>query len=407
MKSSNIKPKPAIAKKPANIPKVNYQLSDGGPPKSILKKISLYDTEQKNGNDSNTCNAGNNNGSKANNYDASSSATPECKGAIRKNKCDIPSSPNLCVNDCCGINIKIEQKLQQHKHQPQNNNQCTVNNGPSDPVIVSQNGMHKKLKTPNDSFDSSSSSSGYGYGFDTNFLTKTKAVYEMYDQVDNFVQQNQHADEPLQSPPSHHNHSQSKILELQSKLIAQQNFSQQPHSNSHIPAISHSKNIQQTSQYQKSSKQLEQVLALRIDNENRLKAAQQSIEKSIKRPSQQGFDENSMSTQLGADQKENSKKIQQKLQEEMKQQCKAIKDKFLIEKVPVQQHYNLVIILITFNLFPENSLNISKSIIIFRNPIIFNPHRILIITSNPNHLIKSHCFLFCLCRTIETSRQSV
>lgn len=337
-KSSNIKPKPAIAKKPANIPKVNYQLPDGGPPKSILKKKSLYDTDPKNGN----CvgNTGNsNNGSKTSNGASSSasSSAAECKGAIRKNKCEIPSSPNLCANDCCGISIKIEQKLQQHKHQPQNNNQCNVNNGPLEAVIASQNGIHKKLKTPTGSFDSSSSSSG---GFqDANFLTRTKDIYEKYDKIDNFVQQShQHIEEPPQSPVSNNNNhcqsSQSKILELQSKLIAQQNCAQ----NNDIPTIpQQTKNIQQTSQYQKSSKQLEQVLALRIEKENRYKAAQQSIEKIIKRPSQQGFEENNISAQLGA---EISKKIQQKLQEEMKQQCKAIKDKFLIEKVPVQQHYN-------------------------------------------------------------------
>jgi hypothetical protein len=34
-----------------------------------------------------------------------------------------------------------------------------------------------------------------------------------------------------------------------------------------------------------------------------------------------------------------SKQIQQKLQQEMKQQCEAIKEKYLIEKIPVQQHY--------------------------------------------------------------------
>lgn len=94
-------------------------------------------------------------------------------------------------------------------------------------------------------------------------------------------------------------------------------------------------NIQSISQYQQSSKQLEQMLAQRLEKENRLKSNKKNDDSvSATTTASTLIPSNKVSTI--------QKHIQQKLQEEMKQQIKTIQDKHLIEKRWPQQHYKVV-----------------------------------------------------------------
>lgn len=252
----------------------------------------------------------------------------------------LPSSPpnySDCTNDCCGIlNNKHLDCIQRQK----NNKNGTHLNGGSEEKNGSsfhhnndshKSAMGRNFETSSQSFDSLSSSSG---GFkDVDYVTKTRVAYESYDKEDNCIVNNQ-TDVPeipaFQMPIGH-----SKVQEMKSKLFAQQK-QQQNHSNNEA-------SIPITRQHiQKSSKELEKVLGLRIEKDVRQKiSSQPSHEKMVKRLSKSFDDaqENNVATisnQIGAN---ISKHIQQKLTEEMKQQCEIIKEKFLIEKIPVQQHY--------------------------------------------------------------------
>lgn len=247
------------------------------------------------------------------------------------NHFSLPSSPpsySDCANDCCGIlNNKQLECIQRQK----NNKNGNHSNG----AVENENGsgfrhrnerendnrknaMDKHFKTSSQSFDSSSSSSG---GFrDSDYITKTKVAYELFDRDETCTEA------PYQTPIGH-----SKVQEMKSKLFAQQQ-QQQNHTNIE-PSIAINRQ-----QYQKSSKELEKVLGLRIEKKTPTYTIQ---DKSMKRLSKSFDDaqENSVaaiSNQIGAN---ISKQIQQKLTEEMKQQCEMIKEKFLIETVPVQQHY--------------------------------------------------------------------
>lgn len=380
-----IKPKPTIAAKPAVIPKSNYVLVGGNSNvKAVLSKNAILGSSKQ-----------------TTNSETSKDMPDEAKGAIKKNlnvnHISLPSSPNIgiiCANDCCGI---LNNKLQHNVDCIHNGN---GNGGTYDSHNEENNNntnslVSKKLKTPSDSFDSSLSSSSGGFK-DPEFLTKTKIAYEMYDKEDDIMQQhiqlqkiqqqldevdeeqyNQQQMEQIQRPQPQklkinhieeslfhqsssssssastnhtsngNNHiSNSKILELQSKLIAQQQQQLQQQSQSSA-SIDHHIPLQKF-------KSLEQVLAQRIDKEShRIKpivaagASQMANnEKTAKRSSQSSFDEsygNSHHTSnCNSDAIESnlSKQIAQKLQEEMKKQCQMIKDKYLIETVPVQQHYS-------------------------------------------------------------------
>ena len=253
----------------------------------------------------------------------------------------LPSSPpnySDCANDCCGIlNNKHIDCIQRQKN---NKNGTYLNGGTEEVNIVGssfhhdnednrKSAMDKNFKTSSQSFDSLSSSSG---GFkDSDYVTKTRVAYESYDKEDNCMVNNQtnvHETPAYQMPIGH-----SKVQEMKSKLFAQQ---QQNHSNNE-PSIPITRQ-----HIQKSSKELEKVLGLRIEKDVRQKPSSHSNhEKMVKRLSKSFDDaqENNVaaiSNQIGAN---ISKHIQQKLTEEMKQQCEIIKEKFLIEKIPVQQHY--------------------------------------------------------------------
>lgn len=365
MLQQNIKSKPIIPTKPANIPKPNFLIVSGGNGDgSSVHSKPLPSKNQHNEIPPNNVPMG---------------------GAKKKDfsHFTIPSSPNIgdCANDCCGIailnnailnNKHLEQQLRSndnHHANSMHSNGHGINeeNGNSNGNSNEMQNNKNMLKTPTDSFDSSSLSSSSGGFKDVEFLTKTKVAYDLYDKEDNIMQLNNHNNKSNENlsqdaqpspppPPVQHQPlpivaSQSKVLEIQSKLIAQQqqqqNKLQNSTTNSTTPV-----NIHNSSQYQKSSKDLEKVLVFRIDKEN---CQKQSQERNIKRLSK-GFDdvpENNVAALTQQISANISKQIQQKLQEEMKQQCQMIKDKFLIEKIPVQQHYNdYVVTPIFIHIFP-------------------------------------------------------
>lgn len=253
------------------------------------------------------------------------------------------------TNDFLNKQYQMEYSIQQQqRHNNNHNNGTQYTNG----VVMEQHqndyNRHKNelemtaaFHTPSHSFDSSSSSSG---GFkEHDFIAKTKAVYEMYDKSDD--KSDYHEASSASLPYVGH----SKIQEIQSKLLQQQ-LQQNNNGNNNHHHESHSIAINRQ-QYQKSSKELEKLLGMRIEKKiqhSNNNISSNNTEKPMRRLSR-GYDEiddnggggsgvdiASLTSKLAIN---ISKQIQQKLQQEMKQQCEMIKEKFLIEKVPVQQHY--------------------------------------------------------------------
>lgn len=239
----------------------------------------------------------------------------------------LPSSPPNyadCANDCCGIlhNMQLEC-IQRQKNNKNGNGSSFQHHRDEREIENHKSTIDKHFTSSSQSFDSSSSSSG---GFrDVDYVTKTRVAYESYD---NHV--NDHETPTYQMPIGH-----SKVQEMKSKLLAQQQ--QQLRNNEPTVPINRQ-------QVQKSSQQLEKVLGMRMEKEIRHKAPttnNNNHDKLVKRLSK-SFDDASdhnvasIANQIGAN---ISKQIHQKLTEEMKQQCEMIKEKFLIEKVAVQQHY--------------------------------------------------------------------
>lgn len=120
------------------------------------------------------------------------------------------------------------------------------------------------------------------------------------------------------------------------------NIIQNERSTTAIPTTSSTNRPKQSiSQYQQSSKQigsnLEQMLAQRLEKENRIKSSNKKNDDLVATTTAPStlIPSNKVSTI--------QKHIQQKLQEEMKQQIKTIQDKHLIEKRLPQQHYKIVV----------------------------------------------------------------
>jgi hypothetical protein len=262
---------------------------------------------------------------------------PSLPASKQENHITLPSSPpnySDCASDCCGIlnskQIECIQRQKNGKNGAHSNGAMEETNG-SGYHQSHKVSLDKNMKTS--SFDSLSSSSG---GFkDSEYVTKTRVAYESYDKEDNCIantQANEH-ESAFQAPVGH-----SKVQEMKTKLLAQQQkLLQQNHTNAE-PSIAINRQ-----QYQKSSQELEKVLGLRIERRDsfRQKPSGDNHDKLVKRLSKSFDDaqENNVaaiSSQIGAN---ISKQIQQKLTEEMKQQCEIIKEKFLIEKIPAQQHY--------------------------------------------------------------------
>lgn len=316
---SNNKPvppaKPPIAAKPKILQKTNYIIVGKNENQSVV--------------------AASRNGKKNNELYGDSQPLLHEQNSSHANHISLPSSPpnySDCTNDCCGIlNNKQLDCIQRQK----NKKNGAFSNGVADDENRSsfhhnndnhKSAVDKSFKTSSQSFDSLSSSSG---GFkDYDYVSKTRVAYECYDKEDNFIHNNQ-TNDPEAPPSKQMPIGHSKVQEMKTKLLAQQLQQQQNHV-SNEPSVPITRQ-----QYQKSSKELEKVLGMRIEK----KPPQH--DKLVKRLSK-SFDDAesnvaSISNQIGAN---ISKHIQQKLTEEMKQQCEIIKEKFLIEKIPVQQHYN-------------------------------------------------------------------
>lgn len=217
--------------------------------------------------------------------------------------------------------------------------------------------------TPSHSFDSSSSSSG---GFrDVDFVAKAKAIYEMHDKNNSI--------DHHETTHQQQNIGHSKVQEIQSRLLQHQQQIIQNHANNEEPMITINRK-----QLQKSTQELEKLLGMRVaasEKEIRQHQKVQSFnqEKPVLRMLSKGSDDevdhcsNSLASQLTLN---ISKQIQQKLQQEMKQQCEAIKEKYLIEKIPVQQHYYMVLIKKHAHYFKANSFNFFlKNLTYFSNEV--------------------------------------
>lgn len=255
------------------------------------------------------------------------------------------SSSGECTND-----------VQQQQLKRQNfNNGIAYTNGVSEEHVNDNNGSSHRTDnksfnhTPSHSFDSSGSSSSGGFR-EVDYVAKTKALYEPHN--DN-LNSNNHEIPSSYPIPSHHHASigHSKIQEIQSKLLQQkQQQIIQNHVSSEQIAINRA-------QYQKSTQELEKLFGLRVaasEKEIRHQPQVQHPKVSIvnqEKPAMvrrmsaksNGDDEvdhsNNLSSLTAQLTLNISKQIQQKLQAEMKQQCEIIKEKYLIEKVPVQLHY--------------------------------------------------------------------
>jgi hypothetical protein len=219
-----------------------------------------------------------------------------------------------------------------HSNNNNNNNNGTYTNNATEEIGSRSrhtNDGHKNFHTPSHSFDSSGSSSSGGFK-DSDFVAKTKAMYEMYDKEDRVAQSD--------SDNTHHVMiGHSKVQEIQSKLFAQKQQQQQQQQQQQVNN-EHSITINRQ-QIQKSSRELEKLLGMRLEKEGGAHKVPitHNQEKPVRGLSKDETDDIvGMTGQLGIN---ISRQIQQKLQQEMKQQCEIIKEKYLIEKVAVQQHY--------------------------------------------------------------------
>lgn len=259
-----------------------------------------------------------------------SSSSPRKNDPVKKlaDKKVAPSSPSLgCSNDCCGIILNSnshKQGLQGHK----NGTSCSLSSASTVakscfPIEDTKQLKSKKyeqgrIKSSSDSVDSSLSSSSGGFK-DPDFITRQTMAFELYKNRDTNTSSSSTC---ITKPPQH---------------------------------------IQSISQYQKSSKQLEQMLAQRLEKSLALggggpsativMAGTPPVHPSTAthlraRSIDTGMGSSSLSTSnsssgsgcyLGSS--TIPKQIQQKLQEEMKMQCKNIKEKYLIEKRHPQEHY--------------------------------------------------------------------
>ena len=196
------------------------------------------------------------------------------------------ASPNLgCSNDCCGIMTNSHPPI---KPLQQNN---TNNNNISNPNKKSEE--NRTIKSSTDSVDSSLSSSSGGFR-DPEFIARQTLAFELY-------QQRENVKKPPHPPPQ--------------------------------------KNIHNISQYQKSSKQLEQMLSQRIEKGQSTVVPLPPTHLRAKSIDSGAFGAGTDVNKINLGASTIPKKIQQKLQEEMKLQCKSIKDKFLIERRRPQEHY--------------------------------------------------------------------
>jgi hypothetical protein len=168
-------------------------------------------------------------------------------------------------------------------------------------------------------FDSSSSPSSGG-SRELDIVTKTVAAFEVFEKEEN----GHHVSLPPTQPVG-----SSKIEEMKSRL-----FKQNEKQNHTSGELGISINRQQV---QKSSKELEKILGMRMKtmtmNPTSTSSNSHGREDKLAKRLSRSFDD------IDDDNNFTAKSIHKKLNEEMKQKSDKIKEKFLIEKVPAQQHY--------------------------------------------------------------------
>lgn len=193
------------------------------------------------------------------------------------------------------------------------------------------------------SFDTSSSSPSSGGSRELDIVTKTVAAFEVFEKEE----ENGHHTNSLPMPvASLVVGCGSKIREMKSKLFERNNSEKLPSQLNNDKTI-----LINRQQVQKSSKELEKILGMRMEKENRMKtmtmtstsaSVQEKLAKRLSRSFDDIDDDNNFT---------NAKSIHKKLNEEMKLKSDKIKERYLIEKVPVQRHYkDFMVFLSAFSL---------------------------------------------------------
>lgn len=256
----------------------------------------------------------------------------------------VPSSPNLvCSNDCCGIPLPGTSSKQQTNHNHNNNNNniketCNQVQRPTD-----------HTRSSNDSLDCSSSISSNSGGFkDPDYIARQKEF-----------ERNSHLESGklnMTDIDSRFNFTASSIEK--SSKEPQSNVSKTP-----LPESTNQSQQEQSSNrntktaqntfFQQSTKQLEQMLAQRIEKENRcvLQQHQNSKKKRINTgigtPRTESTTANCVQDQTSSQSSSKQepsistlqKQFQHRIHDEMKLHCKSIQEKHLIEKRWPQEHY--------------------------------------------------------------------
>lgn len=179
------------------------------------------------------------------------------------------------------------------------------------------------------SFDTSSGSPSSGGSHELDIVTKTVAAFEVFEKEE----ENGHHTNSLPMPVSSGSCG-SKIREMKSKLFERNNSEKQPSSQ-----LNSDKSILiNRQQVQKNSKELEKLLGMRMKtmtmtSSSTTSAGQDKLAKRLSRSFDDIDDDNNFTSN------NIPKSIHKKLNEEMKSKSDKMKERYLIEKVPVQQHY--------------------------------------------------------------------
>lgn len=262
----------------------------------------------------------------------------------------VPSSPNLaCSNDCCGIPLPGTSSKQQMNHNHNNNN-----NNIKETVTCNQSQRPVDQRSSNDSLDCSSSISSNSGGFkDPEFIARQNEFERHLEsgKLKMVIGETRFNSSGASTEKSLHE-TQSVVRK---QLPESTNQSQQEQLSNRS-----TKPVQNTF-FQQSTKQLEQMLAQRIEKENRCVQQQQQhqINKKKRTTSAMGTSRapesttgnNCVQDQVTTSQASTSlckqepnistlqKQFQHRLHDEMKLHCKSIQEKHLIEKRLPQEHY--------------------------------------------------------------------
>lgn len=244
-----------------------------------------------------------------------------------------------CNDSCCGF--LNDAKAAENHHHPFGFTNVSNFHLHDDNVGEFEDHIKFADRILSQSFDTSSSSPSSGGSRELDIVTKTVAAFEVFEKEE----ENGHHTNSLTMPvTSLVVGCGSKIREMKSKLFERNNSEKHPPSQ-----LNSDKSILiNRQQVQKSSKELEKILGMRMEKENRMKtmtmtstsaSVQEKLAKRLSRSFDDIDDDNNFTT---------AKSIHKKLNEEMKLKSDKIKEKYLIEKVPVQRHYKDFMVLCSF-----------------------------------------------------------